>query len=192
MKNLAGDPNCDREIERELTRCGIEIVRDAERSTREVSASTSGKLCAFTFRRAWYYYVVEGPMPLELAIKLYNHPVGRDDIRTAGFSGNIDPREFGTDYFDAAGNQLSSDPTGKEAEAAMGFVQRGTLRAEAFDGHRFVPDKRVGYASAFVRSYHVDSELGLYILAHAIRCLTTTTQCQHGFSDISKCQECGT
>jgi hypothetical protein len=192
MKNLAGDPDCDREIERELTRCGIEIVRSAERSTREAAASISGKLGAFAFKRAWYYWVVEGPMPLELAIKLYEHPVGRDDIRTGGYAGNIDPREYGTYYFDADGNQLSSDPTGKEAEAAMGFIERGTLEAKAFDGHRFVPDKRVGYTSAFVRLYHVDSELGLYVLAHAIRCLTITTQCKHGFTKIADCQECGT
>lgn len=143
MQNLAGNKDCDAAIETELTRCGIEIVR-GERSAHEVAASITGKLGAFTFRRAWYYWIVEGRMPFETAMSLYNNPVGRRDIRTAGFAGNIDPHEFGTDYFDEAGDML------EWAEVKGG----------------------AGYASAFVRGYHVDSELGLYILAEAIRGLS--------------------
>lgn len=172
MQNLAGNKDCDSVIESELTRCGIEIVR-GERSTHEVAASITGKLGAFTFRRAWYYWVVEGPMPLDVALKIYENPVGRADIRTGGFAGNVSPLEYGTDYFDADGNWLVSDPDGKEATAFAYFQERGVISPETLSGTRCVPDKRVGYARAEVRSYHVDSELGLYILAEAIRGLPT-------------------
>lgn len=171
MENLAGVKDCDRVIEHELARCGIEIVR-GERSTHEVTASITGKLGAFTFRRAWYYWVVEGPMPLDVALKLYADPVGKSDIRSGGHCACPSPEEYGADYFDADGNQLWSDPDGKEAAAYAGLVERGLLLASGLEGNRFVPNKRVGYAEAFVRSYHVDSELGLYLLAQAIRELT--------------------
>lgn len=165
MKNLAGDPECDAEIARELTRCGIEIIR-GDRSNHEVAASVTGKLGAFTFRRAWYYWVVEGPMPLDVALKLWADPVGKCDIRSGGHCGCPSPEEYGADYFDVDGNQLWSDPDGKRARE---LIEQGLLPAGGLDRNRFVPDKRVGYAQAEVRSYHVDSELGLYILAQAIR-----------------------
>jgi hypothetical protein len=170
MKNLAGDENCDAHIERELTRCGIEVVRGA-RVAREVGASITGKLGAFTFERAWYYWVATGPMPIEAARVLYADPVGKTDIRCGGHCCCPSPDEYGADYFDADGNQLSSDPDGKEAASMASMIERGVLGADAMDGFRFVPDKRVGYARAEVRCYQVDSELGLYILANAIRSL---------------------
>lgn len=168
MDNLAGYKDCDRVIRIELIRCGIEIV-EGERSTHEVAASITGKLGAFTFRRAWYYWIVCGPMPLDVALKLWADPVGKRDIRCGGHCGCPSPEEYGADYFDAEGNQLWSDPDGKEALAYAGFIERGVLDSKSLEGNRFVPDKRIGYARAEVRSYHVDSELGLYILAGAIR-----------------------
>jgi hypothetical protein len=168
MNNLKGDEGCDKCIERELTRCRIEVVR-GERSTRDVPASITGKLGAFMFSRAWYYWVVEGPMPLDVAMKLWADPVGKTDIRSGGHCCCLSPEEYGTDYFDADGKRLCSDPDGKEAAKCVEFISRGILPADSCDDIRFVPDKRVGYARAEVRSYHVDSELGLYILAEAIR-----------------------
>lgn len=168
MENLAGNKDCDRAIRIELTRCGIDIV-EGERSQHEVAASVTGRLGAFTFRRAWYYWVVEGPMPLDVALKLYANPVGKLDIRCGGHYGCPSPEEYGAHYFDAEGRELFSDPDGKEVATLVRFIASGTLKADVFDGSRFVPDKRVGYTRAEVRSYHVDSELGLYILAQAIR-----------------------
>lgn len=73
MRNLAGDKDCDKFIRAELTRCGIEIV-EGERSTGEVPSSLTGRLGTFTFRRAWYYWIVNGPMPLDVAKRLYADP----------------------------------------------------------------------------------------------------------------------
>jgi len=143
-----------------LERCGIKVLS---------GTPIVGQLGAFTFRFHNYYWIVDGPMPLDVALKLYADPVGKTDIRSGGHCGCPSPEEYGADYFDADGKQLCSDPDGKEAASLAGFIERGTLPPDAADDYRFVPDKRVGYARAEVRCYHVDSELGLYILANAIR-----------------------
>jgi hypothetical protein len=51
MKNLAGDPNCDIEIRRELTRACIPIVENVP-SRGEVPATLQGQLGPIVFRRA--------------------------------------------------------------------------------------------------------------------------------------------
>ena len=73
MRNLAGNEECDQYIERELTRAGIEVVR-GERMDTEVPASITGKLGDFTFKRAWYYWMVGGNVPLTVAEELYDDP----------------------------------------------------------------------------------------------------------------------
>ncbi len=173
MKNLAGDEKCDTHIERELTRCGIEVVR-GERSANEVAASITGKLGAFTFRRAWYYWVVEGPMPLTAARKLYDDPVGRTDIRVNGHCAcpSPDERPWATHY-DTNGLELAFDNGGKEPEQFDAMIAKGFLKQADKDKYVFVPDPAAVAVTSFIESYHVDSELGLYILANAIRSLET-------------------
>lgn len=150
---------------RQLQRCGIAVLD---------GTPIVGQLGKFTFRFQNYYWVVDGPMPLEAALKLYADPIGKTDIRCGGHCGALPPEEYGADYFDSDGNELFSDPDGKELATMQGLIERGCLPAASMDGKRFVPDKRVGYARAEVRCYHVDSELGLYILANAIRGLEAT------------------
>jgi hypothetical protein len=87
MKNLAGNRECDVEIRRELTSCGIEIVELPEPRRGEVPARLTGRIGRFTFTRAWYYWVVQGSMPLARARTLYDNPVGRTDIRVEGHCG---------------------------------------------------------------------------------------------------------
>lgn len=92
MKNLAGNKDCDVEIRRELTRCRVPII-EGERSTGEVPASLTGKLRNFTFNRAWYYWVIKGPVPIEVARELYEDPVGATDVRSGGYAGGSPPEE---------------------------------------------------------------------------------------------------
>jgi len=149
----------DRAKARQLERCGIKVLN---------GTPIVGQLGAFTFRFYNYYWIVDGPMPLDVALTLYADPVGKTDIRSGGDCGCRSPETW-ADYFDADGIELFSDPDGGEAAKMVDFIARGTIRADAMNGKRFVHDKRVGYARAEVRCYHVDSELGLYILANAIR-----------------------
>lgn len=54
-----------------------------------------GRLYNTVFTRAWYYWVVCGvDMPLADANELYEDPVGRKDIRVAGYAGNASPEKW--------------------------------------------------------------------------------------------------
>ena len=86
MINLAGDKDCDKQIRRELLRAKVDIVEVKQGNT-EVPYTIIGRLYGFEFRRAWYYWVAKGPMPLKEAKELYAEPVGREDIRVAGHCG---------------------------------------------------------------------------------------------------------
>ena len=99
MQNLAGNPNCDKYIECELNRCGIEIIKNEANLRNEVPATIEGKLGKFRFVRAWYYWMVDGPVPLDIAGKLYSDPVGKTDIRVMGHCGCPSPDEWAHDGF---------------------------------------------------------------------------------------------
>jgi hypothetical protein len=103
--NLAGRTDADDYIRREFTRCGIDCV-NVERTNSEVPYTIIGKLGDFTFRRAWYYYIVEGEVPLTIANKLYNDPVGRTDVRVDGHCGCPAPQEPWISIYDKEGKKL--------------------------------------------------------------------------------------
>lgn len=97
MRNLAGDKRADESVRDELLAAEIGLVKIEPYG--EVPATYGGKLGAFTFRRAWYYWVVKGPMPLEVARKLYEHPRGREVVRVAGHCGCPPPEEWAVGGF---------------------------------------------------------------------------------------------
>ncbi len=84
--NLAGDIACNEYVKLELDLAGIDIVEKAERG--EVPSSFSGKLGDFEFSRAWYYWVVVGNVPLNLAKDMYHgSEEGKKYVRVAGHCG---------------------------------------------------------------------------------------------------------
>lgn len=172
MKNLAGRPDCDAEIRYELTRARIEIV-EGERSTHEVAASVTGKLGAFLFQRAWYYWMANGPMPIELARELYADPVGRTDVRAGGHCACPPPDEYGAVYYDADGKMLYDDPDGTELQKSEHFLAKGFITAEQVARYRFVSDRKAAAIRIEVDSYHIDSEVGLRLFADTIRRIGT-------------------
>lgn len=84
MKNLSGDKNCDADIEVELMRAKIDIVRADHSAQAKVPARLTGKLGPFVFERGWYYWTVRGPMPLDLAEQMYADPISATDVCIAG------------------------------------------------------------------------------------------------------------
>lgn len=88
MKNLAGDTNCDADIREELTRARIGIVELGAAQPREVPFSIMGKLGHFRFTRAWYYWQVEGSMPINVVRVLLDDPEGNASIRIDGHINN--------------------------------------------------------------------------------------------------------
>lgn len=122
MKNLAGVEDCDEHIRKELTEAGITIV-DASEHKGEVPYRFIGVLgmqdfnemehsvicqydptriyaesSSFSFRRAWYYWVVVGYVPLYVAEELYNDPVGKKDVRVEGHCACPPPEEWATKH----------------------------------------------------------------------------------------------
>lgn len=109
MQNLAGRDDADKFIRRELERARVP-VEETQRHTGEVSYSLIGRLGNFVFIRAWYYWVVKGPMPIELAEELYADPVGQTDIRVAGHAGCPPPEEWSELILPTGGWGFSDDP----------------------------------------------------------------------------------
>jgi hypothetical protein len=170
LKNLAGDQHCDREIRRELERARIEIV-EGERTRSEVPYTVTGYLNGWTFRRAWYYWVAEGQLPLEAAQKLYADPVGKSDVRVDGHCGCPPPEDPWVAYFDADGWRLCSDPDGKHAEQWASMQSKGFIPSLEEKRQRFVPDAAAVAARTVVEAYHIDSEVGLRLFADTLRAL---------------------
>lgn len=152
----------DRQIRRAFDRCGIPAV-----GTKHIV----GVLGPFTFERGHsYYWIVNGPMPIAIARELYAHPVGATDIRADGDCGCRPPDTWAEHYADD-GVLLSSDPDGKQealckhlSESMTGFAASMAKRPV-----RFVRDAAAVAAKSFVESYHIDSELGLYVFVEAIK-----------------------
>lgn len=110
MINLAGVEDCDVTIRKELEKAGIDIYNIKEPGRSEVPYTLYGSLggkplndeekdfmdrhglmievikdnSSFIFTRAWYYWMVKGYVPLDIAVEMYENPNGRKDIRVAG------------------------------------------------------------------------------------------------------------
>jgi hypothetical protein len=160
MRNLAGDKECDTHIRKELQRCGI-VAHSVDPGNTEVPYSTIGKLGDITFRRAWYYWMVDCKVPLSVAQELYAHPVGRCDIRVTGACGCPAPDEWVT-YFDDEGHELCD-------EAQLEGCSESTVtRLRKCPQYRLVKDL-ASEGTPYITSYHIDSELALYIFAETMK-----------------------
>lgn len=102
MRNLAGNQECDAFIKHELQRARIPIECVEQDHRGEVPYRLIGRLGPIEFRRFWTYWVANGPVPIEVARRLYIDPVGRDEIRVAGHCGCPDPAPPWTTVIDGA------------------------------------------------------------------------------------------
>jgi hypothetical protein len=170
MRNLAGDPNCDRSITDELQAVGVPRVT-GEKSGHEVNASVTGKLGPFKFSRAWYYWVVEGPTPLHVAEELYKNPIGRTEVRCGGHCGCPAPADYGVTHYDAAGKMLLplSGPDYKLIQAKPWSPGLADILAGIEQKCRFVESPRLEAVSSIVDCYHIDSGEGLKLFVDTIR-----------------------
>lgn len=165
MRNLAGNhEEADEQIRRELERARVSAAK-AEPHFHEVPYTIMGKLGEFEFTRAWTYWVVDGPVPLEVAEELFADPVGRTDIRATGDAGCRPPSEW-TTWLTPDGHEVA--PT--EQEAPITRI-RGTIKdADVVFGHLLFSDDPASLgATQFVTSYHIDSEVGLRVFVDALR-----------------------
>ncbi len=166
MENLAGRNDCDISIERELNRCGVEPVHLPNRLQSEVPASIIGKLGKFQFHRAWYYWVVQGSVPLNVAQELYNDPVGKTDIRVAGHCGCPPPEDPWITWRGEDGKKII--PPDQRQEAGRLFEDRNDLLQRFLEKYNF-SDNPSAEGEGFIESYHIDSEVGLRLFADTLK-----------------------
>jgi len=161
MKNLAGANDCDRYIEQELRRCGIEAVR-VERTNTKVPYTIMGKFGDFVFIRGWSYWVVKGNMPLAIAQELYADEVGKTDVRVVGNCGCPPPEGVWVTYIDENGVKLF--PSSKKPVNDPNLV----AAVERSGEYRFVDDPATS-GQAVIDSYHIDTEVGLRFFADTLK-----------------------
>lgn len=177
MQNLAGHKDADPIVESELFIAGVEIVRASEPQDGEVRTRISGRLGTLVFTRAWYYWCVEGDVPLEIARKIYaQEPYGSRDVRIDGHCGCVPPEDPWVEYRDASGKRVAV----LEADDRRLF---GRCDAGELDVHltRIITELRQNTiyvdtveertriaTSAFVTSYHIDSQAGLKVFVDAM------------------------
>jgi hypothetical protein len=168
MQNLAGIDNADKVIKKELFRCGINpIVLD--KSDGEVKSFIGGELHGFTFYRRWSYWSVAGKMPLEFAEQLYNHPIGKTDIRASGHCGCIEPKDAITWFYgDKVVNSLHTKEIYEKwiLEHPETNVVYKLAKKELEDN--IFSDDHTNHIP-YVMSYDIDTEVGLYIFAEKIK-----------------------
>lgn len=161
MQNLAGVPNATQIIQSELTRCGINLCREPL-PVGEPKSMLTGWLGDFTFSRAWYYWCVEGKVPLNMARAMYHNPMGKTDIRVSGDCGCPAPEGNHLNYFNKEGKQVFSLSTKadfekwKDHKDSLGRISREWL------AENICVEDPSAVAQAYVTSYHIDSEVGLF------------------------------
>lgn len=169
MKNLAGNEQADSTILEELYLANIPSKK-VDKNNGEVPYSYIGKIGNWTFKRAWYYWVVsvedgEKGLPLNIALELHNKKNPTNDsilgdvIRCGGHAGCLSPDEYGAQplYDEEYENQLF----------ALGYKK---TYYESLDKEYF--SITVGEVSKlcnegkltvkrYVDCYHIDTQVGL-------------------------------
>ena len=161
MRNLAGNSEADILIRSEFERSRIPII-EVGKTNSEVPYTIEGKLGDFALKRAWYYYIAQGLMPIEVAEELYDDPVGKTDIRVAGHAGAPPPREWAT-WITPDRKEVA--PADQEAEFRTIMERHGW---EDDGKYVFSDDPESLGAKLYVESYHIDSEVGLRIFADTL------------------------
>ena len=169
FSNLAGREDCDRYIRQELERCGIQVIEGERSDHPDVKTTVTGLLKIgdqeFNFTRLWYYYNVSGMIPIRIANLMYADPVGKTDIRSGGHCGCPAPTEYGSEWLHPDGRQ--GIPKDQEAELDR-FIANDSFEASVKDKYIFTDTPEVDGCASFVRNYHIDSDLGLYIFVQTL------------------------
>ena len=160
MINLAGQQsNC--EITKELNLAGITVVAHEEMLKTEPITNLTGRLGEFTFKRAWYYWVVYGLVPLEIAQKMYQDPVGKKDVRVSGHCGCPPPEEWAQ----------PSDEVQEKIKESLGYRKDMDMH-ETFDFWKINEDKfkeEIKKYDQYINCYHIDSQEGLNLFVQILK-----------------------
>lgn len=141
----------------ELTKAGITPVSSPKVRESEVATNYTGKYKDFTFTRAWYYWVVEGPVPFTTAQKMYENPNGRKDVRASGHCGCPPPVDMLTRIDNKTGKIVVDNEEWEKGKHIFRNMP-DSLKSWITE---YIPEKDSEGFSEFVTSYHIDSQEGL-------------------------------
>lgn len=161
-------------LSEELTRCGIEVVVNENLVKGEPYTNITGKFGRLIFHRAWYYWCVYGLVPIDIAEKIYAHPIGKTDVRISGHAGCVAPVRPWIKWIEInSGKEVLSNTAKIEYDDGMKRYDENThmgkIWREEFNNHIFNDDPKSIPAQAFVDSYHIDTESGLYVFIEHIK-----------------------
>ncbi len=143
----------DRNLKKQLDRCRVPHY------TGPFNFSHSGR----------GYWIVTGPVPLEVALDLYCDPVS-EHIRVAGHCGCPPPEEPWTTLRMNDGTELVSLATKAELEKTASITTEW-FQTEYMNKFTFSDDPEVrSKARCYVELYHIDSEVGLRVFVDHLRC----------------------
>lgn len=159
MQNIAGWPDCDEVIVRELYAAGIS-QHDVPRVGGSVPYTVIGKLEGLTFKRDATCWRVTGEVPMKVALRLYDHAGLREDIR-CGMTAQH-PTEA------ACLSELAFGEMFDSLDGPTGNVER-----IAFDKEREVVRAAIAaqdWDKLVIKTYFITSELGLRMMTDVYRC----------------------
>lgn len=175
MKNLAGVKDADNYIREELYLAGIPTVNKI--SEGEVPFTIIGKIGDWTFRRAWYYWVVSADelgLPLNTALELHNmkHPnpsvkIMGNVVRSGGHCGCPSPDEYGAQphYDEKLEEQLLTLGYKKEY---FELIKKEYIPITVGEISKLCNEGKLT-VERYVDCYHVDDQIGLNEIAKIIK-----------------------
>ena len=166
MKNLAGrlTEEVDLNIKDELERAEIPTIT-VPLSNGEVQYTVEGLLGKIRFHRAWYYWVAEGRIPVDMAWKIYNHPEGKQTVRAGGDCGCPSPAGYVTDWYDKENGKKITKDYIKGLEVFKDLY-KPDMYLKWQNGHTAdIGQPREG----FVDCYHIDEQAGLLLFSMIVR-----------------------
>lgn len=125
----------------------------------------SGELHGFTFVPSGsYYWIVQGALPLEVALRLYDDPVGRSDIRVTGHCACPPPEDPWITWRTPDGREVV--PSDQE-EGLATLASKGLISDRYLDQFVFTDDR--SEAIGTIDLYHIDTEVGLRLFVDTIK-----------------------
>jgi hypothetical protein len=173
MKNLASHDespenvaSTDTALIAELTAAGIPCEIQPKQVGGEVQTRVMGKAGNFVFDRRWYYWAVDGRVPLEVAKEIYALDSGKV-VRVSGHCMAPTPEEWAIAYEDATGRMVVDDVEWEKGlKMFSGEHWKDTLVRWNTE---HVPQSKAGASSTFVTSYHIDTQEGLNLFTSVLR-----------------------
>jgi len=170
MKNLASHDESAENVERisaivhkELIKAGITPVLNNPKERGEVPSRYDGVYESFTFKRAWYYWMVGGYVPLAVAEEMFNDPNGKEDIRVCGHCGCPPPSEWTIKVDDSTGKIITAD---KDYTTGEGWEANGLFKDYT---NRYIPQSKAGTYKEYIPNYHIDTQEGLNFFIQTLK-----------------------